>query len=189
MRGLWAQTPLVLMLDTSLMFSHLVEHLPLPCQGVKSRFLWCCTLRFIPTALGETGTESSQGVEADQERCLTVSWWSGSPALCHMEPHVPRLPEQGWGGCDVLWLNKLLLPCSAPHPLSSGMGEGMCVPCQRWPWHCHGQAVSPLHPSTCTTLPKVWAVLPKPHPRQARLLLCAPVECFAKLAKRCRDET
>ena len=41
-RGLWAQTSLGLMLDTSfnvqLSCCHLVEHLPLPCQGVKSRF-------------------------------------------------------------------------------------------------------------------------------------------------------
>lgn len=72
--GSWAQTPLVLMLDTSfnvqLSCCHLVEHLPLPCRGVKSRFPWCSTLGFFPAVLGETGTESSRGMEGDHERWL-----------------------------------------------------------------------------------------------------------------------
>lgn len=51
-RGSWAQTPLVLTLgcvvNVQLSYGHLVEHLPSPCQGAKSRFPWCGTLGFIP---------------------------------------------------------------------------------------------------------------------------------------------
>lgn len=52
---------------------HLVEHLPLPGQGAKSRLPWCSTLGFIPAALGEMGTESSRGMEGDHERELGLA--------------------------------------------------------------------------------------------------------------------
>ena len=94
------------------------------------------------------------GTCAAKAASLAVSWWSGSPAPCQMEPHVPGLVEQGRGASDVPRLNELLLPCSAPCPLAAGTGEGTCAPvvalallrpgCEpsptlaRAPWACHG---------------------------------------------------
>lgn len=73
----------------------------------------------------------------------------------------------------------LLLPCSAPCCLAASTGEGTCVlvattallqpgrehlltpACA--PWARHGPGAG------TTALPKVWALLPKASPREARL--------------------